>query len=813
MIQIESVVIRELRGIRELEIKPDRKTFVVSGPNGSGKSGVVDAIEFALTGDMSRLAGKGTQGLSVRSHGPHVDRRHDPASAEVELQFFIPDLDRTAVLTRNVGNPRHFTLEPDDSQVRALVQEVADHPEMTLSRREIIKYILAEPGTRSKEIQALLKLEAIGQTRAVMKTMSNKLAIVARQARSAVADSEESLRRHLDVATLEPEAVLEAINQHRHTLGLVEIDELCPETDASAGVLEAAGGAGFNQAAALRDVESLQNAVAGLPALCQDEVEVVLRDLTNLEHDPALLHAVTRRSFVESGLGLIDGEQCPLCNTAWEDEDALLTHLRAKLAAADEADAIQQRLRRNGAEIAKQAHHLSGLVDAVHPLGGAYRADGFGGDLETWSLDLKSFASKLKTVDAIAGQRSRMEHGWSRPPELLEDQLETLRTSILAKPDRSEEIAAQAFLTRAQDRFSTWQSTRLAKRQAEAAVATGRAVYNSYCEVADDYLRALYRAVENDFSSYYREINAEDEGGFTAKLEPAEGSLDLEVAFYDQGMYPPRAYHSEGHQDGMGLCLYLALMQRLLGDRFRLAVLDDVVMSVDRGHRKEICRLLRERFPHTQFIITTHDRVWTKQMQTERLVRRKETMVFSRWSVQTGPIVQEMLGIWDAIESDLDRGEVDTAAARLRRHMEYVASELAERLGAQLRFRGDYSYDLGELLPPVVSRYGKLLRGAASVTRRWGNEEAKAKVKGLKASWSDARSAYDDENWVVNRAVHYNEWATFTPAEFREVVEAFKRLLAELQCSSCESWLYVTPRKGTSEVLQCRCGSRMLKLR
>ena len=244
MIQIESVVIRELRGIRELEIQPDRKTFVVSGPNGSGKSGVVDAIEFALTGDMSRLAGKGTQGLSVRSHGPHVDRRHDPASAEVSLQFYIPGLERTAVLTRNVKNPKQVTLEPDDSQIRALVEEVADHPEMTLSRREIIKYILADPGTRSKEIQALLKLEAIGQTRAVMKTMSNKLAIVARQARSALADSEESLSRYLDVATLAPETVLEAINQHRHTLGLVEIDELRAETDVSAGVLEAAGGLG-----------------------------------------------------------------------------------------------------------------------------------------------------------------------------------------------------------------------------------------------------------------------------------------------------------------------------------------------------------------------------------------------------------------------------------------------------------------------------------------------------------------------------------------------------------------------------------------
>jgi hypothetical protein len=106
----------------------------------------------------------------------------------------------------------------------------------------------------------------------------------------------------------------------------------------------------------------------------------------------------------------------------------------------------------------------------------------------------------------------------------------------------------------------------------------------------------LYAAVEGDFSTFYRDINSDDEGAFKAKLEPSEGKLDLEVAFYDKGMFPPAAYHSEGHQDGMGVCLYLALMKRVLGDRFRFAVLDDVVMSVDQGHRKQFCRLLKTRF-------------------------------------------------------------------------------------------------------------------------------------------------------------------------------------------------------------------------
>ena len=47
----------------------------------------------------------------------------------------------------------------------------------------------------------------------------------------------------------------------------------------------------------------------------------------------------------------------------------------------------------------------------------------------------------------------------------------------------------------------------------------------------------------------------------------------------------------------MGVCLYLALIKRLLGSRFRFAVLDDVVMSVDRDHRKQFCQLLKGAFP------------------------------------------------------------------------------------------------------------------------------------------------------------------------------------------------------------------------
>ena len=58
MIKLESAHIEEVRGIRKLDIDFQQGPFAISGPNGSGKSGVIDAIEFGLTGQIGRLTGR-----------------------------------------------------------------------------------------------------------------------------------------------------------------------------------------------------------------------------------------------------------------------------------------------------------------------------------------------------------------------------------------------------------------------------------------------------------------------------------------------------------------------------------------------------------------------------------------------------------------------------------------------------------------------------------------------------------------------------------------------------------------------------------
>src|SRR5258708_26696191 len=115
MIELESGHIEEMRGIRKLDIDFQKVNFAISGPNGSGKSGVIDAIEFGLTGQIGRLTGRGTKGLTVAEHGPHVDKTKFPDAAFVELKVSLPALGETATITRKVSAPKKPTLVPNPS--------------------------------------------------------------------------------------------------------------------------------------------------------------------------------------------------------------------------------------------------------------------------------------------------------------------------------------------------------------------------------------------------------------------------------------------------------------------------------------------------------------------------------------------------------------------------------------------------------------------------------------------------------------------------------------------------------------------------
>jgi hypothetical protein len=262
----------------------------------------------------------------------------------------------------------------------------------------------------------------------------------------------------------------------------------------------------------------------------------------------------------------------------------------------------------------------------------------------------------------------------------------------------------------------------------------------------------------------------------------------------------------------MGLCLYLALMNHLLSANFTFAVLDDVLMSVDAGHRRHVCMLLKEAFPNTQFIFTTHDEIWLRHMKSEGLITGRNFAHFRTWTVDLGPTEWDDRDAWTELEAHLKKNDVRAAAALLRHYLEHFAKEACDRLRANVEFRGDAQFVLGDLLPNATSTLGDLLKKAKAAANSWNQKEVVERITAIETVFADAKAKTGYENWQINTAVHFNEWADLKKEDFAPVVASFHAFTNAFVCGACGEMYFVAPDRGKKEALRCGCGALNLNL-
>jgi len=814
MIRIEKIRIREFRGIRDLTLDLKGENFAACGPNGTGKSGIVDAIEFALTGNISRLGGAGTGGLSVKAHGPHVDSRNKPEAASVTLDVVIPSLgNKKAQIQRTVkaaGSPK---ITPSDKDVVASFDSVNQHPEFVLSRRELIRYVLSEPGQRSKEVQLLLRLDDVEKLRGVLQRIANACSKEVPAFERAEVVATNSLNTALDAPQLNKNAVLDAVNPRRELLGLARLADLDANTSVKDGLATATttvtGRVPKVQAGA--DLIVLKDALAalqteGFKQACADANARVV-DLGKMA---ASVDGLSREALLKSAIELYDGMACPVCDTPFKPGD-FEVHLAGKLDRLDVARKSREMLE---AEIKP-------VLSALHTAGSALAnmigyADQFSPKLDVTALsDFKSGLlglylqlQKLLPLD----ETSTVLLAAHIVPDLAQP-ISALEVAIGAIPEPTKQDAARDFLVIAQERLEKYREARLNVSAGKLRAERATKAISVYDTVTTAALEKIYKKVEAAFEGYYRKINEDDEKSFTARLMPSIGKLGFDVDFYGRGHFPPGAYHSEGHQDGMGLCLYLALMNHLLGANFTFAVLDDVLMSVDAGHRRQVCTLLKKEFPNTQFIFTTHDEICERHMKSEGLIKGRNFAHFRTWTVDLGPTEWDDRDVWTEVDALLAKNDVRAAAALFRHYLEHFAKEACDRLRANVEFRGDAQFVLSDLLPSATGALGDLLKKAKAAANSWNQKDIILQIQAHEAAFAEAKAKTQYDSWQVNAAVHFNEWADLKKEDFSPVVAAFRAFTSAFRCTTCEEMYYVTPDRGNKEALRCGCGALNLNLR
>ncbi len=809
--RVVELEICNVRGIPSLLLRPDVNNFVVWGPNGSGKSAVVDAIDFLLTGRVSRLTGPGTGGITLSKHGPHID--HKPEEATVRAVVQLPGVTEPVEITRCMADPGNLHSSKPSPPSLQPVMALARRGQHVLTRRDILKYITAEAGTRAEQIQELLNITEIEDIRKALVRVHNDLDKEREAAKRSVDMAKGLVNATVREQTYREDIVLQFANQSRAALGGQPISHLrSAELKAAlAPPTVAPADEAINVTLLEKDIQNLRSLTSP-----QNQVQLGKNDerirslIAEVRSDPLLLRALSRLKLTELGIDLIDETgSCPLCDTPWPP-GALREYLEKRLSTAQDAAQRQARITELSANISSSVNaaipSAQKLVDAARLLALKDQLP----PLRLWLANLQALSAALSPAVERYPDTRFGPHDVRRmlAPDNLLELLESIHSVAKAKyPEATPEQTAWDSLTRLEENLKALERAQDQLAAADLSYRRAAILLKSFLQARDTVLGALYEDIRDRFVELYRQLHGPDEDKFTARLESVGPALNLEVDFYGRGTHPPHALHSEGHQDSMGLCLYLALAERLTEGLIDLLILDDVVMSVDADHRRQVCHVLATSFPNRQFLITTHDKTWANQLTTEGVVSRAQTAEFYNWNIDTGPQVSCAADMWQRIEEDLQRNDVPPAAHRLRRGLEEFFGMVCQDLHSPITCKLNARWDLGDFLPSAMGQFRKLLRQAKNAAQSWGDQDRLEALKEFDSTVGPICTRTNAEQWAVNRNVHYDSWSDFSPNDFRPVVAAFQDLCGLFVCPSCGGMLRLALAGVAPASVRCKCGA------
>lgn len=813
--RILKIEINKLRGIHNLLLEPQGKNLVIFGPNGTGKSGVIDAVDFLLTGKIARLLGQGTKSLSLKTHGAHIDA--DAKESYVKATVQIDEIEGDVTLTRSMKSPNSLKIEGCSEEELKPILDVALRGQHILSRKELLKFITSEPKTRSEALQTLLNIFEIEKIRKNLVKISGQKNKKVAELQSAKDHAQTMINSFLEIEEYDSAKLLAAINDNREILKAEHIQEIesskikldinFTKQDENAVNFELL--AKYNSQ--ILNVDSSSQQIEGA-------YERIVSIVDQIKKDPNKYKAFKRQSFLQLGYSILADEEednCPFCDTVWKETE-LSDYVGNKLKESKELDATLKSLQTDLDYLQKGSLIVSNAVDEILKIGKDVES------IKEKELDLKQWSKSIKefniSLSKNIGEFNKFEKGKTSAGSLF-CHFDISNYFKARKKEFIEGIPKVSKTAKAWDNLTAFETQVKSLEKAEENLVTGNIestranLLNAEFETSrDEILNELYNSIQEKFSKLYVKLHGEDEKDFKAELNPKGAALNFEVDFYGRGNHPPNALHSEGHQDSMGLCIFLALSEYLAKGIIDITLLDDVVMSVDAEHRRSLCALIRENFPHNQFIITTHDKTWCNQLKTESVVEHKNIVEFFKWDIDTGPYSNKSNTLFESIDKLIDDNNIPGAAANLRREAEKYFETMCEILEASVPYRAGGRYDLGTLMPSAFAKYRKLLKQAKSSANSWNNQELVAEIDEYNSVASQVYQRTKAEEWGINASVHYNSWADLNKNDFNPIKEAMFDLFNIFKCGNCKGELRLLKNGQNADSMKCPCGDTNFNL-
>jgi hypothetical protein len=283
--------------------------------------------------------------------------------------------------------------------------------------------------------------------------------------------------------------------------------------------------------------------------------------------------------------------------------------------------------------------------------------------------------------------------------------------AALVPPDSSKLEAAIALLERGIASHAEIISAENAISGAGELARRAGVAREAFSKARENAIQKVFEQIAATVLDFYRRLHdfdgVNERSECTAlELKPtsraAAGGLRLAIQFLGLAdSKDPRAFLSEGHLDSLGLCLFLATVH-IFNPPGSLLVLDDVLTSIDKEHRRRVGELLFQEFADYQIVLTTHDEHWHDLLNsTARAWGIQGKWSFKKvenWTVDSGPALSEVDSSWEFVDAHLIETEYRELGGPFRLILEDFLKRTAAKLELKVKFKFDGKYTAGDFV-------------------------------------------------------------------------------------------------------------------
>lgn len=769
---IDGIQVQNFRGIRRINLPVNGRNLIIVGENGAGKSSIVDAIEYFFTGRIAPLEGRS----DVNKNRSIPNLKGGPTAVKLTLHGMPPE---TGIA---LPYPRRTKAVPPALKP---VADLAKRRSFVLRRSQILSFVNARDAERYKEVSQLIGLGRLDRMDDCWRQERNS----ARKRMEGLQGEQQRilgrLGELLHTKVRNESAVVRAVNQQLDGLGLPRITER-KELVQRRKTLQGRTRLDVDEPKAerLKLLQESSNRIVSIVArISSQHTELEGHMLEFWAQSEILADAPFELLLCEGSRSLQEQPelaQCPLCGEPFRDKTALLADLHNRLEGLQD---LAQGRRRIGELEASIQDELLALNDAIDGLSRSLADLGMTTYLPVIQ-QAREEASHYQRQLGASDWRSRVDQEWQTSPTIKEllsvlpelDECINEQMQELA-PTEAEKTALD-WLVRVTQVDEQWQTLDEIAREIEKAKCVAQQVGLVYDELIAARKRGLERLrqeLEEDFDRLYQQMHPDE--GYEAITIPVQHDRRSSVALRAKAFAleaHPLGHFSEGHLDSLGLCIFLAFIKHFNQD-LKLIVLDDVLTTVDAGHRLRVARLLAREFSDYQLVLTTHDQLWANELRST--IPRAKLVQLRKWTIGQGVDYQDnVLSDWDYYAQQAADGRPQDTIGGAGRNLEKLLYQMRGNLGLAVPAKPDRDYSIGDLYDPFwawINRYQP---------ERPDRPDFVQELRELKQEL--------DEVWRLRNwsGAHFNAWAeTVTPAEALDFLHAIERLVTSFECPVCRN--------------------------